>query len=166
MPKRKRHEVATWRCHWKVIKYEDERAWKENRPYEVLEFSDNILLNAGINELWKLVTGTGGTAYNASNAYVGVGDGTTAENATQTSLQGTNKLFKIVDSGYPQVNNQTAIWQATFGGTEANFAWNEGGVANGNNPPTSGILLNRKVSSMGTKSSGQVWVLQVRITLS
>ncbi len=159
-------ETAKWKCYWKVIKYASEQDYREGNPYEELEFEGNILLNAGITELWKLVTGTGGTAYNASNSYVGVGDGTTAEAATQTGLQGTNKYFKIVDSGYPQVSNQTAIWQATFSGTEANFAWNEGGVANGNNPPTTGVLLNRKVASMGTKASGQVWVLQVRITLS
>lgn len=47
----------------------------------------NILLNIGINEIWTLVCSGGGVRYDAANAQLGVGDATTAEAATHTSLQ-------------------------------------------------------------------------------
>ena len=54
-----------------------------------------------------------------------------------------------MDSTYPQRTNQTAIWRATFGSADANFAWNEFTVANGNSD--SAVNLNRKVENKGTK---------------
>lgn len=174
-------EKAFYRAVWQVLKYnrdindyrkpdgslDYERFFAENEPYEVLEFEGNLLLNNGINVLWQLAIGaTGVTPFNNANAYLGVGDSSTAPSASQTGLLGTNRFFKGMDSGYPSVSGTTCTWQATYGGTEANFAWNEAGVANGNNPPTSGTLLNRLVQSMGTKQSGQTWTLRLSITLS
>jgi hypothetical protein len=51
-----------------------------------------------------------------------------------------------------------------FSGSEANYAWNEFTVANGNSD--SAKNLNRLVSAQGTKTSGQVWQVDVEITLS
>jgi len=143
-----------------------ERFYKENQPYEIVTF-ENLFLNNGINVLWNLFVGASGyTPFNSSNAYVGVGDGTAAPNANQTGLTGTNKYFKLVDSGYPTVSGTNAVFQATFGGTEANFTWNEYGIANGSNPPTTGTLFNRATQSLGTKQSGQTWALRVTLTIS
>ena len=125
----------------------------------------NILLNEGINLLWTLACGGSGTPWNNANAYIGVGDGDTAESATQTGLQGTNKAYKAMDSGYPQYgSNQQAKWQSTFGGTEANFTWNEITVANGSSDTA--VNLNRKVQNLGTKASGTTWIAQLTITIS
>ncbi|MDW8086323.1 MAG: hypothetical protein RMI45_08840, partial [Ignisphaera sp.] len=44
-----------------------------------LRFHGNILLNEGINLLWTLACGGSGTPWSSANAYIGVGDGTTAE---------------------------------------------------------------------------------------
>jgi len=143
-----------------------ERFYAENEPYEVVTFN-NLFLTNGINVLWNLFIGASGyTPFNSSNAYMGVGDGTTSPSADQTSLTGTNKYFKLVDSGFPQVLGNLVTFQATFGGTEANFTWNEYGVANGNNPPTSGTLFNRAVQFLGTKQSGQTWALRVTLSIS
>jgi hypothetical protein len=125
----------------------------------------NILLNEGINLLWTLACGGSGTAWNSANAYIGVGDGTTAEAATQTGLQGTNKAYKAMDSGYPTYgSNQQAKWQSTYGTGDANFTWNEITVANGSSDTATN--LNRKVQSLGTKASGTTWIAQLTITLS
>jgi hypothetical protein len=125
----------------------------------------NILLNEGINLLWTLACGGSGTPWNSANAYIGVGDGSTAESATQTGLQGTNKQYKAMDSGYPQYgSNQQAKWQSTFGSADANFTWNEITVANGSSDTATN--LNRKVQSLGTKASGTTWVAQLTITIS
>jgi hypothetical protein len=132
---------------------------------ELIPGEGNILLNAGITALWTLACLTGAVKYDNTNAYLGVGDNSTsvAEVATQTALQGANKLFKAMDSTYPQVSGQTVTFQATFQSTEANWAWNEFGVANSS---AGTVLLNRKVSTQGTKLAGQVWTLILTITLS
>jgi hypothetical protein len=125
----------------------------------------NILLNEGINLIWTLACGGSGTPWSSANAYIGVGDGTTAEAATQTGLQGTNKAYKVMDSGYPTYGSaQQARWQSTFTGTEANFTWNEITVANGSSDAA--INLNRRVQNLGTKASGTTWIAQLTITLS
>lgn len=125
----------------------------------------NLLLNEGINAVWTLVAGGSETAYNNANAEIGVGDSTTAESATQTDLQAaTNKLFKAMDSGYPTYGtSQKITFRATFGSSEANYAWQEFSVRNGN---TANKNLNRKVSNQGTKTSGQTWQVTLEITLS
>ena len=126
----------------------------------------NLLLNEGINELFTLICSSSGTKFDSTNAYLGVGDSNAAESATQTGLQATtNKLYKGMMTGYPTYGtNQQAVWKAQFLGTEANFAWNEFTVANGNSDAAKN--LNRKVSAQGTKTSGQVWELTLTITLS
>ena len=130
----------------------------------VVWFSGNVLLNEGINHLWTLACGGSGTPWNAANAYIGVGDGTTAENAAQTGLQGASKAYKVMDSGFPQVTGTSAQWQSTFTGTEANFSWREITVANGSSDDA--VNLNRKVQDLGTKASGTTWIAQLTITLT
>jgi hypothetical protein len=56
------------------------------------------------------------------------------------------------------------IFRSTFGTAEANFTWAEWTVANGNSDTA--VNLNRKVESLGTKTSGATWVLQVELSIS
>jgi len=133
------------------------------KPYETKEFTQNGLLNEGINAMWTLICGGTETVYNATNARIGVGDSTAAFDATHTDLQGTNKLYKGMDSGYPTFGTaQKAVFKASFGTTEANWAWNEWSVDNG---ATALKNLNRKVASLGSKSGG-TWALTVELILS
>jgi hypothetical protein len=121
------------------------------------------LTNAYATFLAQATLGESVTSFNSTNARIGVGDGTTAFSSSQTDLQGTNKFRKVMDSGYPTRSGTTMTFQSTFSGSEANFAWNEWGVFNA---ATGGVMLNRKVESLGTKASGSTWVLQVQITLT
>jgi hypothetical protein len=130
-------------------------------------FKGNLLLNEGINELWTILcTASSGTKFDTTNAYLGVGDDTTSESASQTGLiAATNKLYKAMDSGYPTSGtSQLATWRSTFGASDANFNWNEFTVANGNSNTAKN--LNRKVSNQGTKVVSQQWQLSLAITLS
>lgn len=140
-------------------------AWfADRRPVEVVEFSENLLLNEGITRLLNLLVGAGGTAFNNANARLGVGDSTTAAAATQTDLQAaTNKTYKAMDATFPQVSGQTVTFKSTFTGTDANYAWQEFVIDNGSGAAET---LNRKVQSLGTKSSGTTWVLTVTVTIS
>ena len=134
--------------------------------YDLSQFAPNLLLNEGITTLQQFITGTGTpTAFSNANGYLGVGDSSTAASATQTGLQAsTNKLYKAMDTSYPAISNQTTTWQSTFQNADANWAWNEFTVANGSSD--SSVNLNRKVSAQGSKTSSQVWTLQLAITWS
>ena len=120
------------------------------------------LTTAGINFLSQAAIGQG-TAFSNANARLGVGDGTTAFAVSQTDLQGTNKLRKGMDSGYPTVAPPKVTFKSTFLPSEANFSWHEWGVFNA---ATGGVMLNRVVESNGTKQSNQTWVLEVEITFA
>jgi hypothetical protein len=136
-------------------------------PDEVVEWEGNLALNAGLGVMIDLLIGSGSpTPFSNANARLYVGDGTTAASASQTDLQGTNKLEKAMDTGFPIRSGNVATWKATYGSLEANFAWEEGGVKNAAGTPngTTIILFNRKVQSLGTKTSGAVWTLTLEIT--
>jgi len=148
---------------WEIRKYLNRSDYEKDKPFEVSRFEGNIILDEGANAMWTLVAGGTETAFNAANAYLGVGDSNTAESATQTGLQATtNKLYKGMVSGYPQYGtNRQIVFKSEFTESEANFAWNEFTVANGSSDTAKNI--NRKVSAQGTKTSGQIWTLTFTI---
>ena len=120
------------------------------------------LTTAGIKYLAQAAVGQG-TPFNATNARIGVGNGTTAFAIGQTDLAGSSKLRKTMDSGYPIVSAPVITFKSTFAKSEANFVWNEWGVFNA---ATGGVMLNRVVESNGTKQANQTWVMEVEITFA
>lgn len=123
------------------------------------------ITTAGLNHLAGAIIGEALTAFNNANAYLGVGDSTTAFSVGQTALQAaTNKLRKAMMASFPTRAGAVLTFKSSFGPSEANFVWNEWGVFNA---PSSGTMLSRKVESpsLGTKSSG-TWELTVTLTLS
>jgi hypothetical protein len=151
---------------WKIKKFVDSKSYKENKPFEVSEIDGNVMLNEGIDEMWRLTCSTSGSEFSNANAYLGVGDSSTSETASQTGLQAvTNKVYVAMESGYPTYgSSQKATWKSSFGAAVGNFAWNEFTVANGDSNGAKN--LNRKVSAQGTKTSGQTWELTLEIVLS
>jgi hypothetical protein len=166
-----RQEAAKWMCNFRLSKYREDigayRGQEEDfhrlfKPYEVSRGEGNCLLNSGIDEMWDLICGDSANHFNNAGTQIGVGDSNTAASASQTDLQAaTNKTYKGMDSGYPTSTSQKATFKASFGASEANYAWNEWVVKQS----TSGKCLNRKVESLGTKTGG-TWTLQVDITLA
>jgi len=170
----RKQELANWLCRYKLSKYHQDIEPYRGRedefhqlfqPYEVIEGEGNCLLNTGIDEIWDLITGAVSGAdhiFDNAAAQIGVGDSNTAADATQTDLQAaTNKTYKGMESGYPTSTSQKATFKASFGTSDANYAWQEWVVKQS----TSAICLNRKVESLGTKSTG-TWTLEVEISLS
>lgn len=158
-------DKALYKTLWTIRRYSDDDAFQSGRPFSTSEIDGNVLLNEGITALQNLLIGDAETAFSEANSYIAVGDSSTSEAAAQTGLQAsTNKLYKAVESGYPTISGQITTWRAIFGSSEANFAWNEFTVASGNSD--SADNLNRKVSSQGTKASGQTWTVDVAITWS
>jgi uncharacterized cupin superfamily protein len=176
-------DKISWKTHWRIDKFRDPddevaKALHGGLPTaEALrlfkdafvgneEWDANVALDEGLQELIDIICGLGTpTKWDNTNARLGVGDSNTAEAATQTGLQAaTNKTYKAMDASYPQRSNQTAEWRATFGTSDANYAWEEYTVVNA--ASDSGKNLNRKISSKGTKASGETWTLSLQITFS
>lgn len=144
------------------------------RPVEVVTGKNNLLVNAGIDRLEDLLIGAGGTAYNNGNSRIGVGDSNTGAVASQTDLQAlagsTHRQFEVMDATFPSRASETVTWRSTFTSLEANFAggWQEWCIDNGTAAGTTITtpMLNRKVTSLGTKASGTVWQFTATLTVS
>ncbi len=159
------NDSLQYKTEWLIRKFADDAAFASDAPFEEVKIEGNLLLNEGITELLNLLIGATATAFNNANSYIGVGDSTTAEAASQTDLQATtNKLYKAMSATYPSVSGQTVTFQSAFTGTDANYAWQEFTVSNTSSG--TGKNLNRKVSAQGTKTSGQTWTVQLTVTLS
>lgn len=159
-------EKLNWSVKSTVRKWSTAEYEAGAEPHDVFEGEGNLLVNVGINRLLDLLIGAGGTAYNAANSRIGVGNGTTAATAGDTALAGASDRWALVDS--VSRTNQTVTWVATFIDGEAEFAWDEWAIDNGTadgDTPTS-PLLNRRVQAMGTKGADSVWELSVAITVS
>jgi hypothetical protein len=175
-------EKIGWKSIWRISKFRDpdgtvasmlqQGAKIEDAARQFPEaflgeehFEGNIALNEGLQALIDDICGLATiTKWDSTNARLGVGDSNAAEDATQTGLQGMNKTFKAMDTGYPVRTNQTVEWRGTFGPAEANYHWYEFTVVNA--PDDTGKNLNRKVADKGTKSSGESWTLSLQITFS
>lgn len=122
------------------------------------------ITDAGRNHLCQAGVGAAVTAFNNANSYIGVGDSTTAFAAAQTDLQAaSNKLRKAMDATYPSGGANVLTFRSTFATTDANFAWQEWGVFNAS---SAGTMLDRKVESLGTKTSAQTWQFTVTLTVT
>ena len=172
MKNKQSKEIVNHKTRITIEKFANDEAVKKGISYDksVLDAflnpeDNNMLVNAGINAFTNLLAGAGGTAFNNANSYIGVGDSSTAESAAQTDLQAaTNKLRKAMNATYPlSGTSQKITFQADFTSAEANYAWNEFAVFNAS---SAGTMLNRKVSSQGTKTAGQTWRITLEITFS
>ena len=120
------------------------------------------LTNAGVNFIAQAVMGNG-VPFNAANTHMGVGSSGNVFNVSQTDLQGSDKMRKAMDDGYPIIDGPKITFRSTFEASEANFPWNEWGIFNAQ---TGGVMLNRVVESNGTKQDNQTWILEVTVTFT
>lgn len=143
-------------------------------PREVVETGPNLITTNGLNRVVNLLIGSGQAATNTA-ARIGVGDSTTAAAAGDVDLGAsagsTHRFFMTMDATYPQVSGAVATFKATIGSSDGNFAWQEWCIDIGTPTVTSGttvnaLMLNHKIASNGTKSSGTSWVATATITLS
>lgn len=122
------------------------------------------LTTAAATEIAKCAINDSPTYLNASNAYLGVGDSNTAFSAAQTDLQAaSNKLRKGMEATYPTRSGAACTFRALFGTSEANFAWAEWATFNAS---AAGVMWQRKVESLGTKTNTQSWQLTVTLTFA
>ncbi len=121
------------------------------------------LTNAGRNDFAAVIIGDAITDFDNANAYIGVGDSTDAFDKTETDLQAaTNKFRQGMEATYPTRATNVLTFRSLFATGDANFAWQEWAVFN---HATVGTMLNRKVESLGTKTSAQSWQFTVTLTV-
>lgn len=121
------------------------------------------LLNSGRDFIATAIMNDGPpTFFTNANAHLAVGNGADAFDETDTDLQGASKARKAMESTYPQRTNNTLVFRSLFGTSDANFAWEEWGVANAS---SGGTLLNRKIEPLGTKQNTQSWQLTATLTV-
>lgn len=141
----------------------------------VTEEPGNLMVTVGLNLLTSLLEGGAGTPFAHADAIAGVGTSSATALVGDTALgsdNSSNAYYQQADSSYPTQSNGTITCQCTFGSGVANFAWNEWCLATGSGGITAGdhlsavatgvVMLNHKVSSLGTKSSGS-WVFVASI---
>ena len=165
---------AGHRTTWRIARWASEEDRRVNRTYteaEALalfgaaqrtEIEGNQVTDEGMNQLWTILCSSGGTKYDNATAQCGTGTSSTAEAYTDSSL--TAAVWKGMMTSFPTFGtSRKATWKSEFLSAEANQAWNEFSVRNG---ASADLMLNRKVSAQGTKSSGQVWELTLEITIN
>lgn len=162
-------EHATWQAHWTVKKYRGNDT--SIAPYDVVELPGNLLTFGGVSIIWEALIGNGPTFFDNANAYLGVGDSTTPATQTQTDLLASvNKVRVAMDATFPTHTDSTSAaaaatvtFQSTFDTSTGNFTWNEVAAFNA---AASGRMLNRRVQTLGTKTSADTWVLVLTVTIS
>lgn len=174
-----RVEPVRWHAEWRLDKYEGDWSAEQidagladDALTESIEREGNLLTIGGASALWERLIGTSITVFDNTNAKLAVGDSNTAAADTQTNLQAaTNKLAKAMDATYPLHTDSTGtagsksiVYRSTFATGDANFAWEEWCLING--ALGTGRMLNRKVESLGTKTSAATWVLTVTLSLA
>lgn len=120
------------------------------------------LTNVGRNDFAADIIGGSITEFDNTNAHIGVGNGTGVFAKAQTDLQGASKFRQPMEATYPQIATNVLTFRSLFATGDANFAWEEWGVFNA---VSAGTMLNRKVESLGTKTSAQSWQFTVTLTV-
>lgn len=169
-------DSVKWRCVTRLEKYNGDFSAADiaaglaiDALYEDRWDEGNLLVTVGATDLWTALTGGAITAYSNGNANIGVANGngsvpTVA--ASDTNLADlTNRQLTAMNATFPSISTNTVTFQATYGTAVANFAWNEWGVFNGSNPPTS-HMLNHKGQALGTKVNTATWQFTVTLSLS
>lgn len=173
---------AKWKCKMHIEKYNSDESYDKGVPDEIQEVDGNTALYTGLALIWRLANGQGeldptnNYYLNSDNTFVGVGNSSATAAPTQEGLLGTSVAYKEMDqttgTEYPLILDNTITVRAKFGPTEANFAWNEWGILNGDptnteeRPLSTIVQMNRKVEPMGTKVSGATWVVVADLSIN
>lgn len=121
------------------------------------------ITTAGATLLAGALIGGSFTPFNNANAFIGIGDSTTAFSAAQTDLQAAaNKYRQGMDAGFPTIASNVITFQTTVPNANADFNWQEIGIFNAS---SGGTMFNRFLSAIGTKPNTQSWQLSVSVTV-
>jgi hypothetical protein len=152
-------------------------------PADTQDIDGNLLVTVGLAAITNVLIGSG-QAMTATRTGIGVGStattaviGDTHLGADGSAANGTTGAwYSVVDSA-PTHANGVLTFICTFTAVSNNaFAWAEWCIFTATGTITAGdtlastatgtIMINHKIQSLGTKTSGAAWVLTATITLS
>jgi hypothetical protein len=149
-------------------------------PDEITHGEGNSLVTVGQDRIVDLICANGSPqafTWNATasltRAFAGVGDSSATTTSGMVALQAaSNRFYAMVDAQPTSVNGVISA-NTTYGSGEAEFAWNEwcwgiaaSTITEGATFPASGVMLNRKAQSLGTKGALSTWTLQASVTIT
>ena len=120
---------------------------------------------AGFAAIAGLLISDGTTPFNSSNAYLGVGDDSTAFDPSQTDLNPVvsgNKIRVLVSTA-PVRTGAAITFTCNFTTAQANWVWNENGIFNA---ASGGTMLTRKVETLVTKTSAATATFTKTLTIA
>lgn len=150
-------------------------------PDEVTESEGNALVTAGLQRITSLITSNTPKPFSNTYGMAGVGDSSASFSAAHTALQGTagtGQYYVGLNASMPVQPTVGGAISATadFGGSVANYTWNEwcwaiattGPIAGSSfsTATTGGVMLNRAIQNLGTKANGAVWTLSAQVTIT
>lgn len=161
---------ATYITEWRIKKFKSRLDYEKGSCYEDSIVIGNVWLNNFINWLLTVIAegkGGGEQYFDNANSYLGVGQDDTAENASQTDLQGLS-TYVAMDTGYPTYGTgQKITFKVTFDETTGNGNWKEFCATNYSHATgTTGYVWNRKVVDKGTKQVGEIWELTLTLLIT
>lgn len=127
------------------------------------------MTNAGLTDHVKKWIGESTSAFNYSNAHIGIGNSNTGFASSQTDLQGASTKRKGMESAFPSRDpdsdgsDNKVRFKAIFGTTDANFRWEEWGIFNSS---SGGTMHSREVEYIGEKTNKASWTFSIDITLT
>lgn len=155
--------TALWKCkELKLIKYDTEKDYRENKPSSVESHEGNLVTNNGLTTLWHIITGDtepsttypkGFYAFAKRDAdseknisalddfYVGIGTSSQSAQVTDVALNSSTAYYapisKQTNGNYityssSDTGNPSITIEAVFDATTANDVWGEWGIFNGN----------------------------------
>jgi hypothetical protein len=153
----------------------------------------NILVNAGLTNIFSLWLGLTGAAVNplrdvaAGTSVVGVGSGAAAAATTDTTLQanGGSAWFQAIDAtSLAATTLNVVVATCTVASGNGNFSWQEWCWATGSGAVTAGAnggttagspfatgatwaMVNHKTNvNLGSKASGSAWVFSTSVVIN
>jgi len=119
----------------------------------------NLIVNAGLSEIIKLIGGLGGTPFR----YIAIGTGTTSPSATDTALEGeVARASASVSQVTTDVDGDTLQLEATFS-FSASYSITESGVFNAD---SDGVMLARQTFPAINVVSGDQLTVRWKIQAS
>lgn len=122
----------------------------------ITDEGDNLVVNAGLNQLILLLNGSSTTSF----GFCGVGSGTTAVAATDTDL--TTPIVRIAVTNIYQ-NANIGHWDTFFNAATGNGNWNETCLASA---VSAGIILCKKIITLFPKTTSNTGTVAWSITVT
>lgn len=183
--------MMNWKCkEFKITKYDNENDYRNGKISSIETHHGNAITNNGLFAMWVFATTSNDTerenfkidnkvvhpfkAFETSGttgSIIAVGNGSTQVTGNETSLAQELASLKVTAITRTQIGDVSGSAAITFaaeaGAGVAAGNWNEWGIYDYYDTTSNekGILFNRKVESMGTKSDTSVWLVEVTIEL-